>query len=967
MNATILLAALVFIVIASIGLLAFRRKLLATMAVRNIARRKTHSAIVIAGLMIATAMIAASLVVGDTLDYVIKKDTYDSTGNTDIVVSVPDANGIYTYFNRSISTDLIASSASLPSVDRIAPAIRDRVSLLDLRTSLPYPGAELFAFDPQNAANPLRDEQRQPISVADLGPGNIVMNRALADEINALEGDTVLLITEQGLNVPMTVARISADDGMGDWQNGKLLFLELSNAQKLLNKSGMIDVIDVSCTGGIQDGYLLTHQALAELQAALPTTLSFQYDTIKEDGVVAAQNTADMVSQIFVVMSSFAIIAGVALITNIFVMLAEERKPEMGISRAIGMQRGDLTQSFMFEGAIYAILASAVGAGAGLLIADVMISLFASVFTGFGVSFAFHFEMNSIVTAAFAGFLITMVTVIAASWRVSKLNIVRAIRDIPEPVAMKTGRSFLVLAVLALGMGIMLILQGYVSKEVASVVAGPSLAALGAALIASRFMRSPRIPFTISSLFVLFWVLDPLDIGRVFGNLHGGFEMFIVSGVLLVTGGVIFVITNSDSLLTGLVRTFGRKDSTLPVFKIAVSYPLNKKFRTGLTLFIFALIMFTVIVISMISSFERESVTTMTESYSGGFQIIGFSFRDIDQNNMTQHLTHLNDTFEGGAIQRVEMARTVGVKLLPAGANETTDYDMVGFPHSMLLDNGFSLSDRLPMFDSDQATWAAVNEPNSSLCIMDGNVAQQMFGYTGGPGGPTVRIGQQVTAISATGGQRNFTVVGIMNQMMISGLFTSNDNVVQLASDSRLNMFYFESGLNLQRTEADLAKALEAEFVQYGLVTFAVKDTVEMILGMVSSIMQLFEIFLGVGLIVGITGLGIITIRNVAERRQEIGVMRAIGYQKDMILKTFLLETSFVSLLGIILGVLLGLALSRELYDWGEFSKSAPFVIPWLEILAVVAIAFVVTLASTLPPSRRASKLAPAEALRRLD
>jgi len=146
-----------------------------------------------------------------------------------------------------------------------------------------------------------------------------------------------------------------------------------------------------------------------------------------------------------------------------------------------------------------------------------------------------------------------------------------------------------------------------------------------------------------------------------------------------------------------------------------------------------------------------------------------------------------------------------------------------------------------------------------------------------------------------------------------------------------------------------------------------IRDLVEEYMSTVSSIMQLMEVFLGIGLVVGITGLGIITIRNIAERKQEIGVMRAIGYQRDMVLKVFLLETTFVSLLGITLGVVLGLALSWRLYDFGGFAENGPFVIPWGEVLLLTVIAFVITLASTLPPSRRASRLAPAEALRKVD
>jgi putative ABC transport system permease protein len=668
-------------------------------------------------------------------------------------------------------------------------------------------------------------------------------------------------------------------------------------------------------------------------------------------------------------MSSFAIIAGVALITNIFVMLAEERKPEMGISRAIGMQRGDLTQSFMFEGAVYALLASLVGAGVGLLIADVMIRLFESLFSAEGIALTFHFNWDSMVVAALAGFLLTMITVVGASWRVSKLNIVRAIRDIPEPVTIKTGRRYVHLAIIAISLGALLTAAGDASRQVWPVVSGPCLIALGGAILGSRYTKSPRIPFTVASAFMVFWELAPFGVMDVFGPLKGGMEMFIVSGVILVSGGVIFVMFNSDILLTGLVRIFGRRASTLPVLKVSFSYPLNKKFRTGLSLFIFALIMFTVIVISMISSFERESVSTTTQNFSGGFQVIGSSFRGIDAANLTAHLDHLNQTNNHdyqGAIQRVEVARSASIDLVPEGTDSSSRYLIVGFSDTMLREHRFSLSKRSPSFATDQEAWNALIGPNSSYAIIDGSVTPVSYGPSNG-GALSIVVGQKVSVTSNSGAKQDLTIIGIMNQFLLPGVFTSAEHVATFTQDSDLNIFYFESSPQMQHSNVELAKALESEFVQYGLITYSIKDVVKTYLGMVSSIMRLLEVFLAMGLIVGITGLGIITIRNVAERRQEIGVMRAIGYQRSMVLNTFLLETSFVSLLGIILGVVMGLALSRQLYDWGDFSKSAPFVIPWFDILAIVGAAFVVTLVSTVPPSRRASKLAPAEALRRVD
>jgi len=52
----------------------------------------------------------------------------------------------------------------------------------------------------------------------------------------------------------------------------------------------------------------------------------------------------------------------------------------------------------------------------------------------------------------------------------------------------------------------------------------------------------------------------------------------------------------------------------------------------------------------------------------------------------------------------------------------------------------------------------------------------------------------------------------------------------------------------------------------------------------------------GLGLIVGIAALGVIAFRSVVERRQQIGMMRAIGFRKGMVRTAFLIESSFIAI-----------------------------------------------------------------------
>ncbi len=127
----------------------------------------------------------------------------------------------------------------------------------------------------------------------------------------------------------------------------------------------------------------------------------------------------------------------------------------------------------------------------------------------------------------------------------------------------------------------------------------------------------------------------------------------------------------------------------------------------------------------------------------------------------------------------------------------------------------------------------------------------------------------------------------------------------------------------------------------------------------------LLQGFMGLGLIVGIAALGVIAARAVVERRQQIGVLRAMGFQRSQVQLSFLLESSFVALLGIAIGIGLGLALSRNVIN--GFAEQVPGVryeIPWLQVLLLAGLAYLSSLLTTFVPARQASRVPPAEALR---
>ncbi len=168
--------------------------------------------------------------------------------------------------------------------------------------------------------------------------------------------------------------------------------------------------------------------------------------------------------------------------------------------------------------------------------------------------------------------------------------------------------------------------------------------------------------------------------------------------------------------------------------------------------------------------------------------------------------------------------------------------------------------------------------------------------------------------------------------------------------------------------EVDAAAAdMESEFLANGMEADVLSEELQDAVSTQLTFNYILQGFMGLGLMVGIAALGVISARAVVERRQEIGVLRAIGFRRRMVQLAFFLESSFVAVLGIVLGCVLGLILSFNIIqDTSEDASTAgiEFAVPWLNLTIIFLIAYGASLLTTFLPARQASRVYPAEALR---
>jgi putative ABC transport system permease protein len=637
---------------------------------------------------------------------------------------------------------------------------------------------------------------------------------------------------------------------------------------------------------------------------------------------------------------------------------------------------------FLYEGLAYDLVAAAVGALLGVAVAYGMVFVMTEALATFGVDIAHDLRIRSVIVAYTMGVLLTFVVVTVSAWRVSMLNIVRAIRNLPEPALAKGGRLTLVLGVLAILLGVLLTFAGVNAGQALPFMLGTSLVLIGAVPLLRRMGTPDRAAYTVPGVaLVVWWLLPARTLESIAGELSADFSLFILSGVMVVTGATWTVMYNSDLLLGIVLALFGRIRWLAPVLKTAVSYPLTSRFRTGMTLAMFTLVVFTVVVMS-VTNRAFTSAFDDVETYGGGFDIrattvTASAVEDLEA--AVRESESLNEEdFEVIANQSV-----LPLELRQEGLEEEKEpepYLVRGLDNKFILNNNYGFAIRAEGYESDEEVWQALEE-DPGLAVVDSLPVPHRDNFGFGPGADFRLEGFFIEDKSfepmkidvsdpQTGTSFSLTIIGVLKDSVelnfVVGVSTSQDALPPALGERAaptVHMLRLRDGVDATAT----AQALESAFLQNGMEADAMKDELDDAMAASETFNYILQGFMGLGLIVGVAAIGVIGARAVVERRHEIGVLRSIGFERSMVQMSFLLESSFVALLGIVLGSALGLAMAFDVIDDSRQQPSwehMRFAVPWLNLLIVFLIVYAAALLASYLPARQASRVYPAEALR---
>ena len=930
------------------------KPVLRRLALRNATRRPRETALVVLGSLLGTAIMTGSFVVGDTFNSSIRRTAYEQLGPVDEIVSANGLAAAGTLHAR------LATLAGDPDVDGTLALTSTTASAAS--TTAPVraaPKAQLLETDFAAARQFGGDAHATGISGPTPGAGEAVIGTDLARTLRLRLGDAIDAFA-YGVRLRLRVVRVLPKLGVaGYWPGAESasnnIFVRAGTIAGVVARSAAPNaappqsVVLVSNTGGVEAGARRT-QAVSRVLAARLNGVAASVNDRKQAVLDRAERSGHSLSQLYSSLGAFAVLAGILLLVNIFFMLADERKSELGMLRAVGLRRLSLVGAFAAEGWCYAVLSAVAGTFVGLGLGRGLISAASKLFSRRGddtrLALHFAFKWASVQRGLVVGFVIAIATVVVTSVWLSRFNIIQAIRDITEPARRRPPRRSSYIGIVVTGVGLLLTVVGVAGSSFLALMLGPVVAFVGMGPVLVRVFERTAVNTAIGAI-VLAWAVAAVPVAIALG-LSVDVLLFVVQGLVLVGAAVVLTAQHQQAIGHGIGRIAKR---SLAV-RLGLAYPLARRFRTSMTLGMFALVVFILTLVSVFAAMFSAQLGHFTSDASGGFNVVA-------QSNPSNPVAF--DAIAREPDVRAAAPLTTGnVEIVAApGLTESREWAATGYD-TRLVDHGAPKLDDRGHFASDAAAYRAVLA-SPYLAIVEAS----FLSSGAGPPRKLVGIGDRFTARDeASGRTRVFTIAAITTPDVA-------DNGVLFGMTAARRLFGARAVTNrayLDVHDPDaFADTFAGRYLANGGKAQTIRSIVQSALAQQQQFFLLMRTYLALGLVVGVAGIGVIMVRAVRERRRQVGVLRALGFQAAAVRAAFVVESAFVAVEGVLIGTVLALVCAWSITLTDAFGSALAFRVPFGTIALVVAGTFVCTLLATAAPARSASRIRPAVALRLAD
>jgi putative ABC transport system permease protein len=921
-----------------VAVFALRHRELGRLAVREAVRRKGQSLLVVAGLMVGTAAITAALVAADSAQDSSLAMPLRNWGSVDLTVT-----GGNQFFPTDVAARLAADQAVARVTDGVSAGIDLAGSASDLGTRESASQITLVGFDP-SAQKPfgayVLTTGRRTLG-QDLAPDDVLLSRVLAGKLGARTGDRVHVSVNTAGSagsapVDLRVAGIAQPEGPGGYTLGSVVFARLETAQRIAS-TDQINIIRISTPGGIRDSVAAAHRAAPVVEravAALGSQVPLQVREAKASDIANSEANSQFFRALLVGMSALVVVAGAALVVNLTVMLAEERRPRLGVLRALGLTRRRLMGFSITEGALYSLVAGVLGTAAGAAADRLVSDRFGDVFAAYAgpdydLTFLFSLKPATLAAGFTVGTVLTLAVIFVASRRTSRMTIVAAIRDLPEPPAERNRHPRMRAAWLSISAaagGVALALPHF-PRLVGGIVLILALSAL------ARPRLSRRSHATLAGLALAGWPLGVIGAAGA-GTDPGTFLLMLVVGMLTAVFGLTIAVSASLPIAEAAVGLLGRASASLrAVLRPPLAYLSLRPLRTGLTTGVFAVIVGMLTLFSVLYVINRPDYERFGNGYDVRIRSTGSAAVPLPaavRADVTRSVTLSTRGYIG---------RVTGDGPFSSTEREFLPLFQVGL--DVAGDPPVRLGQRDHRFRTDRAVWAAVIR-DPSLVVTNIGTPGQKFTLQGQDGPVT------------------FTIAGSQPFGLLDGVFGTGRSLGPFRAAPQGATMLLD--LRDPAQSGAVARSIKDALFTQGVDADSVQSLADRADRANRAWLSVIGALIRMGLVVGILGLGIVALRTVTERRHAIGIMRAIGYKRRGVILALLTESAVTATIGTAVGVVAGITMGYLFYRQSDSQPGFGLDLAGTgNLLGLIYLAVVLV---TIGPAWRASRLPPAEAIR---
>jgi len=593
----------------------------------------------------------------------------------------------------------------------------------------------------------------------------------------------------------------------------------------------------------------LTSALLKDLRAA---EVGLRFEPVRKQALAASSQGIDF-GGLFIGFSFFLIAAALLLMALLFQFGLEQRSAEIGTFLALGFRPKEVRRLLLQEGVAIGLIGGVMGALGGLAYARAMIGGLTSIWSAAvgSAALSFHATVPTVITGIFAAALVSALTI---GWTLRKQASQSARELLTEGGDAAAQRFDAASGKWALITGVIMLLGSV-------------------ALLAGAFHK---------------------ELAAASGDFFG-------VGALVLMGGLLFVRVWFARL--------NQRAAALPAGGINFNSRLlalrNATRRSKRSVATVALLASGTFLVVAIAAFRLDATTDAAQrtSGTGGFALIGESALPVSHDLNTEKgrdFFGLNPRAMDG-VSFVPFRVRDGDEASCLNLNKAQNPKVVGVNPALLAERGAftfaALADKSDPSDQ-QSPWLALHRDATHAadevpCIGDFNSLMWAL---------QKQVGDTLEMTDELGRPFKLRIVGAVKNSILQGnlVIDEAEFLMRFPGEAGYRMFLIDTPAD---TLADVSGALSRGLADVGLELTPAVERMNAFNAVQNTYLSTFQVLGGLGLLLGSAGLGVVVLRNVLERRGELGLLLAIGFRRRELQRMVLVEHAFLLLLGLGLGV----------------------------------------------------------------